>query len=184
MIIGFSGGMGSGKSTALKILVAAGLKNVELIKFAQPLYDMQEQIYRRIKSVYTRPEDFKKDRKLLQWLGTEWGRGTISESLWVDIWKADATQAMMQGFNVVCDDVRFDNEAKTIHDLGGIVIQLTRKDNTVKAEGGEGLLNHPSESGLTRGLVDYTIQNNGTLEEFSRVLKSVLLEATGQKLQR
>jgi dephospho-CoA kinase len=83
-LIAFTGQMGSGKSTAVSTLREFADNPVHNIKFAQTLYDIQNYIYERIESVYKRPEDFIKDRKLLQWIGTEWGRGTISESLWVD----------------------------------------------------------------------------------------------------
>ena len=111
-IIAFSGKMGVGKSTAIERIYAKSNGVVHLVKFAQPLYDMQEFIYRRISSVVQRPANFTKDRKLLQWLGTDWGRG-MKETLWVDLFKAQVEKILDHNPTavIVCDDVRFDNEA-------------------------------------------------------------------------
>lgn len=171
-IIGFSGGMGVGKSTAIKILEDLYPSHpVFLVKFAQPLYDIQEAVYDRISSVYSRPSDFKKDRKLLQWLGTDWGRDTISNTLWVDLWKASVEEVkrdhvFLDEPIIVCDDVRFDNEAETLKELGGYVIKLVRPNNTAHAEGGQGIVNHKSESGISENLLDFVVYNNDNLDTF------------------
>jgi len=173
MIIAFTGRMGSGKSTAIQILKDMGL-DVVLIKFADPLYDMQEMIYRRIEGAYKRPETFVKDRKLLQWLGTEWGRNHISETLWVDLWKADAhyTQENYPWKIIVCDDVRFDNEAETVRSLGGKVIKLETTKYT--AHNPNGISNHVSELGVDSKLIDDTILNNDSVDELRNQLISKL----------
>lgn len=170
-LIGFNGQMGVGKSTAIKVLREQG-KTCYLIKFAGPLYEIQEFIYDRIREVYQRPSTFVKDRKLLQWIGTEWGRGTIRDSLWVDLWKAETKYAQENypGAIIVCDDVRFDNEAHTIKSIGGTVVQIVRDDSTKHADGGTGIINHASEAGISAALVDHTISNNGTLEDFTASL--------------
>lgn len=172
MIIGFSGGMGVGKSTAVNVLRANTDRPVYLIKFAQPLYDMQELIYNRIRPVYERPESFVKDRKLLQWLGTEWGRDTISKTLWVDLWKARAGQVFFDNPRsiIVCDDVRFDNEAETIKGAGGQVVLLTAKGSADRAFGGEGIKQHSSEAGIDGKYVDHHVDNSGTLDNFKAKL--------------
>lgn len=173
MIIGFSGGMGVGKSTAIEQLEFFSKKAPKLLKFAGPLYDMQEYIYRRIALVHKRPQGFAKDRVLLQWLGTEWGRGTISQSIWVDLWKADAKNlAETNVCDVVCDDVRFDNEAVAIKELGGYVIKISRPDNTKHAQGGVGIANHASEAGISKNLIDFEIANDDTVSVFqARILE-------------
>ncbi len=170
MIIGFTGGMGCGKSTAIEqlenFLPIKQRVRIKLIKFAAPLYDMQEYIYRRISKVYERSADFKKDRKLLQWLGTDFGR-EIDKELWVKLWKADAIGwHAISGYTVVSDDVRFDNEAQAIKDMGGYVIKIVRNDNTKHAEGGTGIANHASEAGIDKKLVDFVVHNDDTVEVY------------------
>lgn len=171
-LLGFAGKMGSGKSTAIKLIKEELTeRSVELIKLAEPLYDIQEYIYRRISSVYKRPDDFIKDRKLLQFLGTNWGRDTISTSLWVDIWKAEVTHILQNAPDilVVCDDIRFDEEASMLKALGGTLVQIQTEEKRIEDTGFSG---HKSESGVDFKHVDFIIENNGTLDD----LKNALLE--------
>lgn len=183
-VIGFSGGYGVGKSAAIDLFASTFNLDepgrLSLIKFAAPLYQMQEDIYRRIVQVYKRPPDFKKDRKLLQWLGTDWGRDTISKTIWVDLWKADAEFALRMGSTVVCDDCRFDNEAETIKSLGGLVVKITRPNAAAHAQGGTGIANHSSEAGVSPHLIDYVIANDGTLKEFEDSLCRLYKQIAGQ----
>jgi hypothetical protein len=62
-------------------------------------------------------------RHAMQTLGTEWGRMCMGENFWVDRWKAGAPK---DNPLVVVDDVRFHNEVKAIHDLGGIIVRIER----------------------------------------------------------
>lgn len=168
-LIGFTGGMGSGKSTAIEVLRQTSSASIKLCKFAQPLYDIQEYTYERISSVYQRPENFIKDRKLLQWVGTEWGRNTLDENIWTDLWKKEVNAALEDRCLVVCDDVRYNNEAELVHDLGGVIINVasSRVEERDVVKGIEG---HPSENGVPRNIIDYEIRNNGTLEEYKASL--------------
>lgn len=167
-IIAFTGPMGSGKSTAVKIL--KGLtSDLELVKFAQPLYDIQEYVYSRVGKVYTRPENFIKDRKLLQFLGTEWGR-SLSSTLWIDLWKKEVTKVKcLTNSIVVNDDLRFDNEAEAVKSLGGIIIKLqTSKSRIEKINTG-----HASESGIDLKYVDYLINNDGDIDDLQTELLTI-----------
>ncbi len=180
MIIGFNGGMGVGKTTAIEFLqkTFSGEHNfipVSNVKFAQPIYDMQEYVYDRIKSVYTRPPEFVKDRKLLQWLGTEWGRGSISESVWVDIWKARVKSILLETPStiVVCDDVRFDNEALAVNALGGQIVKIDCNRTKERIDTASGIQQHASEAGINPKLVDYEVSNNGTVREFQLAIRNL-----------
>lgn len=156
MIIALSGPMGSGKSTVIDMLKTMGY--FKLIKFAGPLYEMQTEIYR----IAGLPMPEPKDRKLLQWLGTDWGR-SISATLWVDIWSKAALRANSYGVNVVSDDCRFDNEAETVKAMSGKVVRILAEPSVradrIKLEG----LNHVSEAGIADKYVDYTLNNNGDI---------------------
>lgn len=157
-ILAFTGAMGTGKSTAINHVQYQPPQNAKLIKFAQPLYDMQRLIYQRV----GKPEV--KDRKLLQWLGTEWGR-SISETLWIDLWRKEVYKALAQDIIVLVDDCRFDNEAKAIKALGGKVVRLVGKTDKRDVVRG-GLEKHASESGLSPELIDFTLPNNSTKKAF------------------
>lgn len=173
MIIGLTGGMGVGKSTALKIL--ENEFNAKLLKFAQPLYDIQEYIYGRISTVYQRPETFQKDRFLLQWLGTEWGRETISNTLWLDLWKAQAYEMHHdKGLFVVSDDTRYPNEAQAIKELGGIVIKIYSNKINERSVNRDGMLNHKSEIPLHKDYIDYNIENNGSVKELEDKILEII----------
>lgn len=170
-LIGFNGGMGVGKSTAIASLESVLGHEPALEKFAHTLYLFQELLYREIEAagVYKRPPDFIKDRKLLQWLGTEWGRG-LDQDLWVKIWKARVQRRLDDGQFVVCDDVRFDNEASLIKSMGGKVIKITRPDALAHAQGGVGIQNHASEAGVNPDYLDGAVVNDGSLEQYKQRL--------------
>ncbi len=179
MLIGFSGNMGVGKSTAIQALKDFVFpQEVHLVKFAQPLYDMQEFIYRRISTVVQRDESFTKDRKLLQWLGTDWGRDTIKQDLWVSIWKQAVLSLQLEDLEaiIVCDDVRFDNEGEAIKELGGQVIKIIRPDSTSHAQGGVGIVGHKSEGGVSNNYIDFIVENRDTVAGFEERLVACFKE--------
>lgn len=171
-LIAFNGGMGTGKTTAIQSIRELSWIKVTNVKFAQPLYDMQEAIYERIASVYDRPLNFIKDRKLLQWLGTEWGRESISQTLWVDLWKAKVMEVYNENPSkiIVCDDVRFDNEADAVRSLGGHVIKIISDKSFFRIDTTSGITGHKSEQGLDFKNIDYIIENNGTIEDLKASL--------------
>jgi ABC-type oligopeptide transport system ATPase subunit len=175
MIIALTGKMGSGKSTATQILAKLNRDSTATVKFAQPLYDIQEMIYNRISDVYQRPHTFIKDRKLLQWIGTEWGRGTISDSIWVDLWSEDVRMILNMGTSLVlCDDVRFDNEARMVRAMGGSVVEIISDLTEKRIDTKAGISNHSSEAGVSADLVDYQVKNNGSLAEFENSLAHMM----------
>lgn len=91
--------------------------------------------------------EFKSLRHYLQWLGTEFGRELESE-FWIKVFKTKIDPNK----NYVCGDVRFDNEASTIRDLGGSVVMISRPTTT-----NTNIDTHASEQlNLT---ADYTIVN-------------------------
>lgn len=71
---------------------------------------------------------------------------------------------------IVCDDVRFDNEAEAIKSLGGIIIKLESKKSEERNEAKDGISGHVSENGLDLKHVDYIIENNGTVEDLKQSL--------------
>lgn len=182
LLIAFNGGYGSGKSTACNLLRDRHLSRLALVKFAQPLYDIQEFAYRRIAAAYPRKADFAKDRKLLQWLGTEWGRG-LREDLWVKLWQSEVnyTRANPECDIILNDDIRFDNEARAVREMGGFIIRIERDHAAAHALGGTGIVNHASENGLPAHFIDRVVTNNGTIEEFEQALLGVISDLKQSK---
>ena len=175
MIVGLSGYAGSGKSTAAKALIDLGF---ERRKFARPLKDMlrallraqgededviEEMIEGCLKGSPSELLNGATPRHAMQTLGTDWGRALICENLW-----SDAALRNM-GAYVVFDDVRFENEAAGIRDVGGIIVRIHRP--------GVGPVNdHVSEELV---VPDYAIFNDETPEHLERQIARLISEAMG-----
>lgn len=177
MIIGLAGRAGSGKTTLAKALEARGFK---IISFADPLYEAVSAIVglpvaalqqREVKET-TLPWLGKSPRHLLQTLGTEWGRESISQTIWIDI----AFHRAQHYENVVIPDVRFDNEARSIRGNGGSVWRLMRDD--YRPLGGDAA-GHSSEAGVSQHLIDHVISNDGSPSRM--VTQAISILAGAQK---
>ena len=177
MLIGLAGVARSGKDTAADVLaMELGLYRHA---FADPIKRMLEQVFgnnfvdgdrERID-----PISGVSYRKLMQTLGTEWGR-SIQPDLWTRVAKAkwewvketDLACRMCEGSDwggMVISDVRFDNEAEWIRSEGGIIVHIER--DGVAPVGIEG---HASEAGMTKIHGDLVVENNSTLEAYRDAL--------------
>jgi dephospho-CoA kinase len=125
-------------------------------------------------------------RSWMQTLGTDCGRNMIHPNMWVNALFADYKSAgekigfksysdrdIKEGFdkkpNWIITDVRFENEVKAIKDRGGICIRVNRPIARITK-----LKDHKSESALDSYQDwDYTINNNGTLEELLEEVKKM-----------
>jgi hypothetical protein len=96
-------------------------------------------------------------RDLLQTLGTEWGRNIVGKDLWADVWCCKVKR-LMYNHHIVCDDVRFENEAHMIMELGGVMLRVIRPDAATTGT-------HASEGGLDGFQFTATIRNEGTVED-------------------
>lgn len=94
-------------------------------------------------------------RRLMQTLGTDWGRDIISKELWIAL--ADKARLNCVG-PLLVTDVRFENEANWVRQHGRLV-HVTRHEESND--------HHPSENGvkLRGGLGDVLLVNDGTLED-------------------
>lgn len=181
----YSSVMGSGKSEVAKILVRD--YGATLIKFAAPLKDMTRvllghmgvdpsEIERRVEGDLKEApiEDFTawKDRGkmvapradplttrfIMQTLGTEWGRDTISPNFWAKITRDKITSELAQGHHVVIDDMRFYQEYDLISGFEtGVTVRVIRPE-AVATNG------HASEGALDGMMFDYLIYNNSDLD--------------------
>jgi hypothetical protein len=109
-------------------------------------------------------------RQLAQWLGTEVGRTVGGPDCWVNLMAKrfmegrypgtgpSSILACDQGFRLVIPDVRFENEALRIRDLGGFIIHLTRPNLPEVAS-------HVSERGIQLHVRDRVIFNAHSIEE-------------------
>lgn len=103
-------------------------------------------------------------RPILQWWGTDFRRKMHSDSYWLLKWLQKAVK--LHSGVMLCTDVRFLNEASIIKDLGGTLIRV--KNNRVKSDG------HASEVEQDLIVCDYSLENNGTIEDLEKEIKHKL----------
>lgn len=102
-------------------------------------------------------------RSLLQRMGTEAGRNTIGENVWIEAIDLDHPDN-----KYAVSDVRFPNEAEYLRSKGGAVIRIERSGSGLSTE-------HSSEA--MEFEADYTVYNNGTMTELRNQLAEVLNHA-------
>lgn len=182
MLIGLAGVARSGKDTAANMLAAKMV--LYRHAFADPIKRMLEQVFGDNFVHGDReaidPISGVSYRKLMQTLGTEWGR-TICPDLWTRVAKAkwewvkegmpwetelgriSNLQLGRERLNagMIITDVRFENEAEWIRSEGGIIVHINRP-NTEQV----GLADHASEQKLERIVFDLVVDNSGSLEQF------------------
>ena len=128
MIIGLTGKARSGKDTVADLLLA--MLNPKYVKmaFADPMKDAlqyglgltPEQLDGDLKDVEDQMYDCT-PRRMMQTLGTEWGRELIHRDVWVIAMRKRVTS------NTIISDVRFNNEADMVRDMGGRMIHVFRQ---------------------------------------------------------
>jgi hypothetical protein len=163
----YSSSPGNGKTTLANHLQPYGFRTVS---FAGPLKEMTALFLTHLgygpadarALVHTRKEDIipqlgVTSRHLQRTLGTEWGRDCVHPDVWLKCWRERVQLLLDRGYRVVCDDVRFPNEAELIRSLGGRIWHVTRPGTTPAST-------HRSDNGLTDyPHFDALLINNGTL---------------------
>lgn len=112
-------------------------------------------------------EIFPEFRRFLQTLGTEGGRKVLGETIWVDTFVKGIMPLLADQLPIVVTDVRFQNEADALSELGFTLIRIVqpgRDESDV----------HPSETSLDDYIADFTIFNERTrgdlYDELDRIL--------------
>lgn len=110
-------------------------------------------------------------RRLMQTLGTDWGRDMISRSMWTDAAKIRIARAGTKGATfAILTDVRFDDEAA----LTDLLFRVERGDAPEVAT-------HSSENGISEFLVTDTIKNDGTQEELAERAAELIKDIIGSE---
>lgn len=175
LLIGLTGKAGVGKDTVAEIMLAH--HGVQPYAFAGPIKGALSGMG------FSRAEydkDGAKDaiipdlgvsyRHLAQTLGTEWGRH-IHPDFWLILAKRFVER--WPNDHIVISDVRFENEAKWIRELGGHVIHVRGPVRRPIAEGRGG---HVSEAGIEALPGDLFLHNLASID-FLREQISTLMEA-------
>jgi hypothetical protein len=182
-LIGFAGKKRVGKDTAGEYLCSQ--YGFERMAFADPLKRVcaimfglsDEQLYGELKETVDIRYNYT-PRQILQKFGTEMIREKLHETFplmgdssqfWIDCFKREYSNSDSNGVNeLVCvTDVRFENEAKAIIDLGGIVILIERGFGSEDT--------HSSEKiDISDSLISYRIDNNGTIEQLYEQIRNIV----------
>ena len=179
MIIGVTGRKGVGKNLACE-----GLVGWTIMSFAWPLKQVCGLVFGLTDEEMNSPElkerkldrwPHESPRKLLQRVGTDMFRQHYPE-VWVQCLKSriQTASARPGDTNIAITDVRFENEAKALRELGGHLVRIERPGNST------GDL-HPSEVEMDGIEVDATVLNDGSKELLQARLKVAVLELAESK---
>lgn len=163
-LIGITGKARSGKDTIARMLFAQHA--FTRIAFADPLKLAAQQMFGLSKEQTW--GDYKKEevipywgmspRQMFQLLGNEAVKPVFGADIWIKRWSMSYA-IFRDTDDIIVPDVRFDHEAAHIRSLGGVIVEVLRGPGLVGSTG-----DHVSERGLST-LPEYTIDNNGTLED-------------------
>lgn len=104
-------------------------------------------------------------RILMQTLGTEWGR-KINPDCWLNVWRSQLPSTGL----VVVPDVRFENEAHAIRELGGTLIHVTRPVTADMLA----VPAHASEAGIKRQKGDTVLHNDRGIEKVAALAAQII----------
>jgi len=166
-LVAISGAARSGKDTLAQAL--CGQFGYKQYSFAEPIYKMLntlpylEHLASGLPTVEKEKEHSfyaKSPRRMLQTLGTEWGRNCVSEDLWIWILeeKFERKYDITKHSSYVISDLRFPNEANWVRKLGGLVVQVVRDSAKIQ------VAQHVSENGAGIAGEDLIVPNDGTIE--------------------
>lgn len=167
MILGFTGKMGSGKTTVCEYIrqkdglpvMNINFKDALIAELKQNFTPLLLEIIKVHNEIGTKYEGMTIDelftfkptlvRKLMQGYGTEVRRGD-NPNYWVNQWRSKVAVARGSNWNVLTDDVRFLNEAQAVKVMGGFIVRIIRED--IMDVG-----SHQSESEMDQIAPDFTI---------------------------
>lgn len=167
-VIGLHGLARSGKDTVAHFILST--RGGHVYSFADPIRAMLRPLGIDMSDPYwlARKEEIipalgTSPRRLMQTLGTEWGRELINPNLWLILAKQ---RLLAYGPGMIVADVRFENEADWIRSQGGRIIHIERPDAMAVAA-------HASEAGVAFKDEDFRIINGGTLEDLQHTVREI-----------
>lgn len=178
MIIGLTGKKQSGKSTVasyleqehvfLPMAFATPLKTALVVMFGWSERHMEGDLKEVID-----PLTGVTPRHAMQTLGTEWGRNLIHPDIWLRLMEHNIKAN--PNTDIVITDVRFENEATLIRNLGGVIVHVSRESEHVDL--------HQSEAGIKIDEArDYIVRNDKdipALYQYVDVILELIKEEQG-----
>lgn len=166
----YSSMAGSGKSEVANVLMREF--GFEPVKFAGPLkamarglfdgmgfdaHEIERMLEGDLKEVVIPGFATVTPRRVMQTLGTDWGREAIDQDLWIKVARTKIEGLLARGVSVVVDDLRFPNELLFVRAMRGVAVRIVRPDPS--RDGGssryEGLLDNAD--------FDFVLDNDGSL---------------------
>jgi hypothetical protein len=173
-LLGISGKARSGKDTAARFFCQAGFRQTA---FAEPVKQISATLcHEPLENFH---DDVLKEqitellgmtrRKAMQLVGSEAVKPLFGD----DIWTRHLVQRLnsdVYGDKVVVSDVRYDYEAQALLDRGGYIIEMRRAGAGLSGESAT----HSSEVGINPDLIDFAVDNNGSVGELKHELGKIL----------
>jgi len=175
-LVGIAGGLNSGKGVAAGLFKSNGFMERN---FSDPLKRIVRELFNVPTKVLWGPSYARTPevRAMLQELG-DYARKYRPE-IWVDKMEeslAAFADAGLGGYKgVVIADIRFKKEVDFVHELGGVVLHVTRPESSAGLP--EELAEHLSETelkSLPADAFDFTINNDGTLEDLQAAVCAII----------
>jgi hypothetical protein len=119
-------------AVVLRRMVSSVGHQCSIVKFAEPLYEMHD-LCRAVLRRYGCDPFPGVDGRLLQLLGTEWGRNSRGQDLWVNLFRKRA-ESLPESHIIISDDARFPNELEGFDPAWRVVrIRLVAPEDVRKA---------------------------------------------------
>lgn len=187
-VIGLHGGLESGKDTTFSVIEKVALRPVKRDAFADRLKQSAAaalgykgdnpvdfcNVLKEYGSIHIMADGLIDEynitgREYLQWYGTEAHRQVFNPDFWIKaVLPDEGRDDLEQDTLLVITDVRFPNEAEAVRRVGGEVWEVDASKRKPRDE------SHASEKRLPDGLIDYVLDNNGTLEDLGRNVRAAL----------
>ena len=184
MLIGITGKIGSGKTTASNYIVNhwsfQDYTMADPIKKIAKIFGFNDtQLYgTQSQKLEIHPHWGISAREFLQKIGTDIFRKelpktipniNIERSVWCDIFKINFDKNSC----IIVSDIRFLDEASLIKELGGYLFRIERPCELPE---NDSCHNHISETQMNDINVDFTINNNGTVQELYEKIDKIMLD--------